>query len=144
VIGLKEFDHGGDIMYPPNPLIEKFGELYIRLRREFGHEPDSGRRIGDLLFQAGFESIKFAATYESFTHPALMTFAEMSADLIKEDGGDTWAGEFLNRGWATRDDLSQMIDAWQQFANIRGAIFAAAWCEAIGFKAQDPRTLPRV
>jgi ubiquinone/menaquinone biosynthesis C-methylase UbiE len=139
VIGIKEFDHGGDLIYPPDPAIEKYGELYIRLRREFGHEPNSGRRIGDLLFRAGFEWIKLSATYESFTQPVLNVFAEMSADLIREGWGD----EFLNRGWATPDELKEMIDAWPRFAGVPGAIFAAAWCEAIAHKPQDPRDLPR-
>jgi ubiquinone/menaquinone biosynthesis C-methylase UbiE len=28
VIGAKEFDHGGDLLYPPDPALEKYGELY--------------------------------------------------------------------------------------------------------------------
>ncbi len=36
VIGVKEFDHGGDLHYPADPGIEKYGELYWRLRRENG------------------------------------------------------------------------------------------------------------
>ena len=140
VIGLKEFDHGGDLIYPPDELLGKYGELYIRLRKEFGHEPNSGRRLGDLLFFAGFESIKFSAVYESFTSPTLLTFAEMSADLIKE----TWGEEFMSRGWSTQEELKLMIEAWDRFAKVPGAIFAAAWCEAIGFKQHDPRNLPKV
>jgi ubiquinone/menaquinone biosynthesis C-methylase UbiE len=143
VIGIKEFDHGGDLVYPPDPLIAKYGELYIRLRREYGHEPNSGRRLGELLFRAGFESIKFSATYESFTHPTLLTFAEMSADLIKEGWGDTWADEFVSRDWCTKQELEQMIDAWQRFAQTPGAIFAAAWCEAVAFKTPDRSDYPR-
>jgi ubiquinone/menaquinone biosynthesis C-methylase UbiE len=143
VIGVKEFDHGGDLVYPPDPSIAKYGELYIRLRREFGHEPNSGRRIGDLLFHAGFESIKFSAVYESFTVPTLLTFAEMSAELIKEGGGDTWAEEFVSRGWSTKEELEQMIEAWHQFAKIPGAIFAAAWCEAVAFKRPDWSEYPK-
>jgi ubiquinone/menaquinone biosynthesis C-methylase UbiE len=139
VIGLKEFDHGGDLIYPTDGLLQKYGELYIRLRKEFGHEPNSGRRLGDLLFQAGFESIKFSAVYESFTSPTLLTFAEMSADLINE----SWGEEFLSRGWTTREELNLMIEAWDRFAKVPGAIFAAAWCEAIGFKQHDPRDVPR-
>ena len=139
VIGVKDFDHGGDLTYPHDGLIERYSELYIRLRKEYGHEPNSGRRLGDLLFRAGFESIKFSAVYESFTFPTLMTFAEMSSDLIKE----TWGEEFEKRGWATPEELKLMIEAWPRFAQLPGAIFAAAWCEAIGFKAPDRSNYPR-
>src|SRR5882672_10451081 len=51
VIGVKEFDHGGDIVYPSDPAIEKYGELYLRLRRENGHDPLSGRKLGALLLE---------------------------------------------------------------------------------------------
>lgn len=42
VIGVKEFDHGGDIVYPSDPAIEKYGELYRRLRRENRHDGEIG------------------------------------------------------------------------------------------------------
>ena len=64
----------------------------------------------------------------------LLTFAEMSGDLIKEK----WGEEFESRGWATSEELKLMIEAWQHFPYQPGAIFAAAWCEAIGFKTPDP------
>src|SRR5258708_3853107 len=69
VIGLKEFDHGGDLVYPADPAIEKYSELYLRLRRENGHDPEGGRKLGALLLEAGFGALEFAAVYESFAGP---------------------------------------------------------------------------
>ena len=135
VIGVKEFDHGGDMLYPSEPALEKYAELYIRLRREYGHDPDSGRRIGSLLVEAGFEELKFSAVYESFTSPILHTFAELSAELLERGWDDNWGDKYLSRGWATPDDLKEMADAWKRFADTPGAIFAAAWCEAVARKA---------
>jgi SAM-dependent methyltransferase len=143
VLGVKEFDHGGDILYPPDPLLQKYGELYLRLRKENGHDPLSGRKVGELLFKAGFEELKFSAIYESFTFPTLLTFAELSADLIKEGWGDIWAESYLSRGWTTREELQQMADAWKRFADTPAAIFAAAWFEGVGRKARDRKDFPR-
>jgi len=142
VLGIKEFDHGGDMLYPPDPLLGKYGELYIRLRKENGHDPLSGRKVGELLFSAGFEELKFSAVYESFTFPTLLTFAELSVELIKEGAGDIWAEAYLSRGWTTREELQQMAEAWKRFANTPGAIFAAAWCEGLGRKAHDRTDFP--
>jgi hypothetical protein len=105
----------------------------VRLRKEYGHEPNSGRRLGELLVNAGFESIKFSAIYESFTVPTVKIFAQMSVELIKEKWGD----EFQSRGWTTSEELRLMSDAWQRFGETPGSIFAAAWCEAIGFKKSE-------
>jgi SAM-dependent methyltransferase len=131
VIGVKEFDHGGDLVYPPDPTIEKYGELYLRLRRENGHDPESGRKIGALLLDAGFVDLHLTAVYEPFAEPkGLQGFAQVSAGLLLEG----WGEEFIGRGWATRDDIKEMGDAWFRFANSPGAIFAAAWCEAVARK----------
>ena len=131
VIGVKEFDHGGDLLYPPEPAIEKYGELYLRLRRENGHDPEIGRKIGSLLLDAGFGDLKLSAAYEPFAGPqAAGGFAQVSAGLLAEG----WGEAFVSRGWATTSDIKEMADAWRRFANFPGAIFAAAWCEAIARK----------
>jgi SAM-dependent methyltransferase len=131
VIGVKEFDHGGDLLYPPDPAVKKYGELYLRLRRENGHDPQTGRKIGALLIDAGFGDLKLSAAYEPFAGPqAAGGFAQVSAGLLAEG----WGEAFISRGWATRDDIKEMADAWRRFASFPGAIFAAAWCEAIARK----------
>jgi ubiquinone/menaquinone biosynthesis C-methylase UbiE len=131
VIGVKEFDHGGDLIYPSDPAIEKYAELYLRLRRENGHDPEMGRKIGTLLLNAGFVNLKLASIYESFADPvSLGGFAQVSAGMLLEG----WGEAFTSRGWATRDDIKEMGDAWRRFASYPGAIFAAAWCEAVAWK----------
>ncbi len=131
VIGVKEFDHGGDLLYPSEPALEKYGELYWRLRRENGHDPESGRKIGALLLDAGFSDLKMSACYEPFAEPkALRGFAEVSVGLLS----DSWGDAFKSRGWATSEAIKEMSDAWRRFAAFPGGIFAAAWCEAVARK----------
>lgn len=131
VIGVKEFDHGGDLVYPADPAIEKYGELYLRLRRENGHDPEIGCKIGGLLIDAGFVDLNLTAAYEPFAdQQGLQSFAQVSAGLLQEG----WGEEFVSRGWATTNDIKEMGDAWRRFANFPGAIFAAAWCEAVARK----------
>ena len=132
VIGLKEFDHGGDLFYPAEPAIEKYGELYLRLRRENGHDPEGGRKLGALLLEAGFSDLGFTAVYESFANPkAVAGFAYVSAGLLAEG----WGEAFTSRGWASAEDISEMREAWERFAAFPGSIFAAAWGEAVARKA---------
>jgi hypothetical protein len=131
VIGVKEFDHGGDLVYPSEPGVEKYGALYLRMRRENGHDPEIGRKIGALLIEAGFGDLDLSAAYESFASPqATGGFAQVSVGLLAEGWGDA----FLNRGWAKTEDIQEMIDGWGRFASSPGAIFGAAWCEAVARK----------
>jgi SAM-dependent methyltransferase len=128
VIGVKEFDHGGDLLYPSDPAIAKYGELYLRLRRENGHDPETGRKLGSLLLAAGFTDIQSAPVYEPFANPeGVGGFAYVSAGLLAEG----WGEAFKSRGWANEADINEMRAAWQRFAAFPGAIFAAAWCEAV-------------
>jgi SAM-dependent methyltransferase len=133
VIGIKEFDHGGDFWYPSEPALEKYAELYLRMRRYNGHDPETGRKVGGLLIAAGFGQLNFTAVYESFADPKRVgAFAYVSAGLLAEGWGET----FTSRGWANAVEIGEMRAAWRKFAASPGAIFAAAWCEAVARKVQ--------
>ena len=133
VIGVKEFDHGGDLVYPPQRSLAKYAELYLRMRRENRHDPDIGRKIGVFLSDADFCDLQLSACYESYADQrALQGFAAVSSGLLLEG----WGEIFSSRGWATAEEIDEMKDAWQKFAASPGAIFAAAWCEAVARKQE--------
>lgn len=54
LVAIKEFDHGGDLLYPMDPVIREGLELYDRLRRHNGHDPESGRKVFGYLQHVGF------------------------------------------------------------------------------------------
>jgi SAM-dependent methyltransferase len=133
VIGVKEFDHGGDITYPPEPAMAKYDELYRRLRTEYGHDPEGGRKIGAFLHDAGYRDVKMSASYESLSGPkTLRGAAQVFIGLLAEG----WSDAFQSRGWAGPEDIKAMSDAWLRFAEFPGALFASTWCEAVAFKDQ--------
>lgn len=131
LIGLKEFDHGGDLLHPTDPWLEAYDALYRRLRRANGHDPESGRKAGAWLLEADFHDLKVSACYASATNPrGLQHLAEVSITMLAE----TWGDEYMKRGWATADDIRHMGQAWRKFAQTPGAFQAQAWCEAIARK----------
>jgi ubiquinone/menaquinone biosynthesis C-methylase UbiE len=131
IVGVKEFDHGGDIVYPLEPAMAKYDELYRRLRSEFGHDPEGGRKIGAFLFEAGFRDVSMSASYESLSDPKILRgVAQVFIGLLAEG----WSEAFRSRGWATTEDIKEMSEAWLRFAEFPGAIFVAAWCEAVASK----------
>jgi SAM-dependent methyltransferase len=131
VIGVKEFDHGGDLLYPSVPALEQYSEFYGRLRSENGHDPESGRKIGAFLVAGGFCDVKMSACYEALSDPrGLQSVAGVFAGLLSEGWGDS----FKDRGWATTATIQEMSDAWRRFPNTPGAFYAGAWCEAVARK----------
>lgn len=131
VIGLKEFDHGGDIVHPLEPGLQKYGELYLRLRRENGHDPEGGRKIGAYLLDSGFRDLRVSACYETVSDPKMLAgAAQLNIGLLKEG----WANEFISRDWATDETIAEMSEAWLKFSETPGALLAQTWCEAVAWK----------
>lgn len=131
VIGIKEFDHGGDLFYPLDPALKLYNECYWRLRSENGHDPESGRKVGAFLLDAGFRDVKMSAFYESKADlEALRGLSEAFAGLLAEGWGD----RFKDRGWATDQAVREMSEAWLKFPKTHGAFYAGAWCEVVAQK----------
>lgn len=131
VIAVKEFDHGGDIVYPLEPAMAKYDELYRRLRSEYGHSGEVGRTIGALLLETSFSDLEMSASFETLSDPkVLQSAAQVFIGLL----GEGWADAFTSRGWANDDEIQAMRDAWLRFARFPGALFVAAWVEAVAFK----------
>jgi SAM-dependent methyltransferase len=130
IIGVKEFDHGGDIIYPEDPLLLATIDLYHRFRRHNGHDPHSGRKTPCLLAQTGFDVKSAVATYSTLDDPEqVKKGCQAYAELIRE----AWADRFFELGWANRDEIDRMIHAWETYPKGRG-FFAFAWCEALASK----------
>ncbi|MEW6737848.1 MAG: methyltransferase domain-containing protein [Acidobacteriota bacterium] len=131
VIGIKEFDHGGDLFYPLDVSLKQYNDCYWRLRRENGHDPECGRKIGAFLVDAGFSDVRVSARYESMGEPdALRRIATAFAGLLSEGWGDM----FKDRGWASAEEIDKMRQAWSTFSQTPGSFYAGAWCEALARK----------
>jgi ubiquinone/menaquinone biosynthesis C-methylase UbiE len=131
VLGVKEFDHGGDLLHPRNPDLVEGLNLYDRLRRHNGHDPESGRKLLCLLQQAHFRDISVTATYETLSTPQeLKRVCQGLALLVNE----AFAEPLQNLGWADDETIQRITRAWQQFADLPGAFYALAWCEALAWK----------
>lgn len=131
VIGVKEFDHGGDLLFPPDPDLIKGVELYFRLRRHNGHDPESGRKVLGRLQQIGFRNAAMTASYENYPGPQVLSqVGAVTAMLVNE----AFAEPFLELGWASTEDLERIAEAWRELAQKPGAFYAVSWCEAVGWK----------
>jgi ubiquinone/menaquinone biosynthesis C-methylase UbiE len=131
VIGVKEFDHSGDLVHPLDDDLAAGLELYNRLRRHNGHDPESGRKVLSMLEQCGFHNASMRATYETFTSTAVLTqFGGLYAALISE----AFAAPLQELGWATAAEIDRVVQSWRNFAKHPGAVYALTWCEGLAWK----------
>lgn len=131
VIAIKDFDHGGDLLFPDVPELAEGIRLYERLRRHNGHDPESGRKVLSFLQQAGFHDASVKATYDTFAGAEILSqYGGVFAAIVSE----AFAGPVQQLGWATPEAMQRIVSAWQEFPQMHGAFYAVAWCEALAWK----------
>ncbi len=132
IMALKEFDHGGDIIWPLSPLLEKSAELYHGLRKHNGHAEDCGRRLRGWVHAAGCDVQHLRGFFDQQAGPdELRVYIDRNNYLINEILGP----QYIELGWCTQDDLAAQAAAWVEFAANPAAIYLACWFEAIGIKS---------
>ncbi len=131
ILALKEFDHGGDIIYPQTPVLERSTELYHRLRAHNGHEPCGGRRLRGLLHEAGC-NVEFTRGYfdQHYGADDLRAHVDRNNLLIDE----MLAQQYIELGWCSEAEIEEAARAWEEFAQNPAAVWLSAWFEAIGVK----------
>ena len=131
IIGLKEFDHQGDLFYPLNPVLERSLELYMRIRAHNGHEPAGGRRLKEFLHEVGCEVLSVdASTDQRTTREELMAFVGLNNRLQSE----VLEAQYLELGWCQPGEIDEHAKAWEAFARDPRAISISAWIQAVGRK----------
>ena len=133
MLGLRASDIGVRVIEPPDPLIERFWSLFVRVRDELGGDSLAGRRLRGLLSQWGFTDIIGTASFESFgTTEQLRWYADIHGGFTLRS---PYTDEWLGRGWIEHEDLERINKAFQSWALQPGAFAAHGFCEVIGWKS---------
>ncbi|MEU8706416.1 methyltransferase domain-containing protein [Streptomyces sp. NPDC048565] len=121
IVAARDSDYGAMAWYPEVPGLPEWLELYHRVARANGGEPDAGRRLLSWARQAGFTDINPTAAAWCFATPenrawwsglwAERTTASVYAELAV-DGGHASAGE-----------LTAIADAWRAWGDEPDAWF---------------------
>jgi ubiquinone/menaquinone biosynthesis C-methylase UbiE len=130
ILGVRSPDWGGFLVAPSNPELDEAISYYKRLQQHNGGDPYVGRKLKSLLRQSGFIEIKTSASYECYQNPTLI--AEYLAMRI--EGSET-TDKAVEKGWTNPEAIEVMSKALRDWSNHPDALFAQAWCEAIGRKA---------
>jgi SAM-dependent methyltransferase len=129
VIGVVDADWDGELIHPANPVLQRSMRLARRLRE--GTSPFVGRRLRQLLTQAGFHRVEGSArAIHHGTPEETRGFGVHTASLF---GFPAVVRRCDAEGWATADELREMVDAWTAWGEDPGAFVARFWCEAVGW-----------
>jgi ubiquinone/menaquinone biosynthesis C-methylase UbiE len=129
VVAVRDSDYEAFTWYPLSPVLDEWLELYRKVARRNGGEPDAGRRLLSWARAAGFTEVTAtASTWCHATPQSRAWWGGMWADRILHSA---IAGQAIEYGYATQADLGRISAAWREWAAAEDGWFAILHGEAL-------------
>src|SRR5579875_2931834 len=129
VVAARDADYAAMTWYPDIPALDDWLDLYRRVARANGGEPDAGRRLRSWAREAGFTEVTCTASAWCFATPEERAWWSGTwRERIVKSGV---AAQALARGMATREDLERLSDGWRQWGAADDAWFAVLHAEIL-------------
>jgi SAM-dependent methyltransferase len=136
IAGVRDPDFGTSLYAPATPLLDRWLEVRVRVRRHNGGDPFVSRRYRQLLLEAGFARAAASASIDCAGSPEE---TRRHAEFLKAQLAG-FAGTAIAQGWIDRaavDATAAEIDAWAQRPD---AFSATTWCQALGWTGGHPNS----
>jgi ubiquinone/menaquinone biosynthesis C-methylase UbiE len=122
----------GDIFGNSNPLVLRARRLHYRLVEKYGFSALIAERLRGVLLRVGFTNVTTTASYES---RGTQEGARFMANLYKVHVEDEPAvDEIVGYGWATREELKSMVEAWNAWGEDPYSYYCLARVETVAWK----------
>jgi SAM-dependent methyltransferase len=114
IVAVRDSDYAAFTWFPELPPLTQWLEVYERVARGNGGEPDAGRRLLSWAHAAGFTDITATSSTWCFADPQDRAWwGGMWADRVL---ASDMARTALATGAATQEDLHRISDAWKAWA----------------------------
>ncbi|MFG2312312.1 class I SAM-dependent methyltransferase [Streptomyces sp. NPDC048566] len=133
-VAVRDADYAAMTWYPAEPGLDEWLELYRRVARANGGEPDAGRRLKAWALAAGIREV--TATSSTWTYATEEERAWWSGLWADRTVASSYAGLAVEGGHATADGLRAAADAWQRWGRAEDGWFAVLHGEVLGRKAR--------
>ena len=114
IVAVRDSDYAAFTWYPSSPGLDAWLDLYERVARGNGGEPDAGRRLLSWAHAAGFTDVTATSSTWCFADPEDRAWwGGMWAERVV---ASDLARTALATGVATDDDLRSISAAWRRWA----------------------------
>jgi SAM-dependent methyltransferase len=121
IVAARDSDYAAMTWYPELPGMEGWLELYRRVARAHGGEPDAGRRLRSWARRAGFTGITSSAAAWCYAEPdELAWWSGLWADRTVSS---SYAALAVDGGHATPGRLQEIADVWRDWGSRKDAWF---------------------
>ncbi|WP_220182906.1 methyltransferase domain-containing protein [Sphaerisporangium album] len=129
LVAARDSDYATFTWYPEVPALDEWQDLYHRVARANGGEPDAGRRLLSWARQAGFSDITATGSVWCFATPA--DRAWWSGLWAERVTSSAMAEQSISYGFAARADLERIADGWREWGAAEDGWFAVVHGEIL-------------
>lgn len=121
-IAFRDADYGGMGWYPRLPGLDDWVDLYRRVARANGGDPDAGRRLHSWARAVELEDVAVSsATWYFATQEERAWWSSLWAERTV---ASSYAAMAVDGGHATTAELERIADTWREWAAADGAWFS--------------------
>ncbi|PWJ25933.1 methyltransferase family protein [Branchiibius hedensis] len=114
VIAVRDADYAAFTWWPRIPALDEWLDLYRRIARHNGAEPDAGRRLLSWARAADLQILQVTSSNWTYATPTdRRWWGGLWADRIT---GSAIADQATSLGWASQSDLERIADGWREWA----------------------------
>jgi SAM-dependent methyltransferase len=128
VIGLRDSILRGHVWHPADPVIDAAFDIWLKVWRHNGGDPDIGLEQPAMLSGAGFEVFSSSAAYDIDFHDGMGW--SIGPLLLQSSFVETAIGQ----GWADYDALRRLHDGLVKWSQQPFAVWYFAWGEVVARK----------
>ncbi|MEZ3178790.1 class I SAM-dependent methyltransferase [Streptomyces pimonensis] len=114
-VAVRDSDYAAMTWYPPSADMDDWLDLYRRVARANGGEPDAGRRLKSWALAAGFTDV--TATSGTWTFSTAGERAWWSGLWADRTVASAYAERAVDGGHATRQQLRDVAGAWREWGD---------------------------
>jgi SAM-dependent methyltransferase len=113
IVAARDGDYAAFTWYPRSSPLDEWLDLYERVARDNGGEPDAGRHLLAWAHAAGFSDVTATSSTWCYANPEdRIEWGGMWADRIRQSAIATRA---LETGMASADDLERISRGWRDW-----------------------------
>lgn len=129
VVAARDGDYPAFAWYPADPMLDRWLAVYLDIARANGAEPAAGRRLMAWARRAGFTEVLASASVWCHATPAERSWwGGMWADRVS---ASAFADQAIAGGYATREEVEDMAEAWGRWAGAEDGWFATLHGEVL-------------
>jgi ubiquinone/menaquinone biosynthesis C-methylase UbiE len=121
IVAARDADYASFTWWPEVPELDEWLELYRRVARSNGAEPDAGRRMKSWALAAGFRDVTSTADVWCYSTPSEVGWwADLWAERVTRSA---LADQATAEGLVSHTDLDRIAEGWRRWALAEDAWF---------------------